>query len=120
MEEKFICRKYLPRDQICEFDKKIEVSIAERNFTVRARIKEEYNITTSYYIELYSVSNALKELSQLRPDPLAKDFLENLMVKARTKLIEAAREKRDKDKEQIRKRAMELIDELTISNDEVK
>lgn len=119
MEEKFICREFLTRNQIYDFDKKIEVSIAERNFTVRARIKEEYSITTFYYIELYSDSNALKELSQLR-DPLAKNFLENLMAKARTKLIEAAREKRDKDKEQIRKRAMELIDELTISNDEVK
>ena len=120
MEEKFICREFLTRDHIYDFDKKIEVSIAERNFTVRARIKEEHDIATSYYIELYSDSNALKELSQLGPDPLVKNFLENLMAKARTKLIEAAREKRDKDKEQIRKRAMELIDELTISNDEVK
>ena len=113
MKEEFIYREYIPSTQIYEFDKNIEACIAERNFTVKARIKEEYNITTSYYIELYSDSNALKELSQLRLDPLAENFLENLMVKARTKLIEAAREKRDKDKEQIRKRALELIDELT-------
>lgn len=113
MKEEFIYREYIPSNQIYEFDKNIEACIAERNFTVKARIKKEYNITTSYYIELYSDSNALKELSQLRLDPLAENFLENLMVKARTKLIEAAREKRDKDKEQIRKRALELIDELT-------
>lgn len=120
MKEEFIYREYIPSNQIYEFDKNIEVCIAERNFTVKARIKEEYNITTAYYIELYSDNKALIELSQLRPDPLAIHFLSDLIVKARIKLLEVTKEKRDKDREQTRKRAMELIDELTISNDEVK
>ena len=38
MEEKFICREFLTRNQIYDFDKKIEVSIAERNFTVRTSL----------------------------------------------------------------------------------
>lgn len=120
MEEEFIYREYIPSNQIYEFDKNIEVCIAERNFTVKARIKEEHDITTSYYIELCSDNKALIELGQLDLDPLAKNFLSNLIVKARIKLLEMAKKRREKDKKQIRKRVMELIDELTISNDEMK
>lgn len=114
VEEELIYYAMIPNYEICEFDRKAEVKLNEGNFSVTARIKEEFNIIPSYYIELYSDSKALKELSDLRGDDMAFNFLKNLMNKAKEKLRIESEKSRESERKRVRKRVMEIIDELTI------
>lgn len=114
MEEKLIYYRIIPRDEICEFDIRTKVELSEGNFSVTARIEEELDIIPSYYIELYSDSKALKELSDLRGDEMAFNFLQDLMNRAKEKLRIESEKSRESEKKRVRKRVIELIDELTI------
>ena len=114
MEERLIYYEMIPNYEICEFDRRTKLKLNEGNFSVTARIKEEFNIIPSYYIELYSDSKALKELSDLRGDDMAFNFLKNLMNKAKEKLRIESEKSRESERKRVRKRVMEIIDELTI------
>lgn len=118
MEEELIYYTMIQNIEICEFDEKVEAKLDEGNFSVTARIGKKYSNTIpsypSYYIELYSDSKTLKELSDLRDDEMALNFLRNLMVRAKEKLKVESEKSREAEKKRVRKKVMELIDELTI------
>ena len=90
----------------------VSTTIINEKYMLTGETKKSYNsVCETFYLIIYTDNPYLYELSKLR-DPVADEFIDNLVKEMEETLSNIVREEKEKSQEETHKKALELINEL--------
>lgn len=102
----------ITHDEYCAFGKAKEIDIDFDKFSIKAQVCQEFNLTHFYYLELYTDNESLFEMSKLQCRE-AKEFIQNIIDRAKQKLIEDEIKLKEKEEKESHEKYLELLKELS-------